>query len=134
MVFIITCRLGLGATPHPASLAKSCGTVNTVRRNISKRIKSTSKHIGCTTHQYHDIDKGLNEDEGSRSFSFCKKLTTSDAPLKIQEKRKQRKKNKCNIIQDKKSSSPIHSIATLEENIPCVVDRTHKPKVAIWWV
>ena len=110
--------------------------MDTVRRNISKRIKSTSEHtvIGCTARRHYDIDKGLNEDEGSRSLSFCNhvstKLTTSDALLKIQKKRKQRKKNKRNIIHDKEPSSPMHSITTLEERIPSVIDhRTHKPKV-----
>ena len=42
---------------------------------------------GC---QHREIDKQLNEDEGSRSLAFCShvsaKTTTSDEPLKLQKK------------------------------------------------
>ena len=113
--------------------------MNKIRKNINKRIKSTSlyqeRHFSRTAaSRHHDIDKGLTEDEGSRSLAVCShvsaKITTSDEALKIQKKRKRRKKNKHNTIQDKESS-PIHSLTTVEENIPCVVDsyKTHKPKV-----
>lgn len=82
-------------------------------------------------------------DDGSRSLAFCSRVNTkatiSSEALKTQRKKKRRKKDKSNIIQDsfQTESSPTHSFITTEENVPCISNDsckgksliTHKPKV-----
>ena len=127
-------RLGLGATPHP-SLVQPCA-VNKLRRNINKRIKSTSLHKvtvpnSCATFQHHGIDN--DDDEGSRSLAFCSRVSakTITSVLKIQKKRKRIKNNKDNIILDNVHKDSTNSLAIAEENTPHVVnsDKMCKPKV-----
>ena len=139
-------RLGLGATPR-ASIARTC-TMNKIRRNINKRIRSTLMHQegtemianGHMAWRPH-INKDMSPDEGSRSLAFCShvsgKTTISDEALKIHKtKRKRRRKGKYSITQDNfvtEESNPAHVLATAEESVnnSCKANDlcTHKPKV-----
>lgn len=135
-------RLGLGATPH-VTPPQSC-TMNKVRRNINKRIRSSLVHRegtemlangSCMAWQHNDKD--TNADEGSRTLAFgshvSRKTTISGETSKIHKKRKRRGKH--NATQ----GNPAHSLATTtaEEDVSCVTDSYKAkdlctPKAKVW--
>ena len=135
--------------------------MNKIRKTINKRIKSatsaavynqkdnkviTNGHL-TWGHIHGDREMNTEEEVGSRSLAFCKrvdkKASINGQPLKVHKKRKRKTKDKkqhntarydgTQNINSVTESSP-HLSAITEDNVPCVADsyavknfHTHKP-------
>ena len=135
--------------------------MNKIRKTINKRIKSatsaavynqkdnkviTNGHL-TWGHIHGDREMNTEEEVGSRSLAFCKrvdeKANINGQPLKVHKKRKRKTKDRKHHnaaqhdgTQDVNSvteSSP-HLSTTTEDNVSCVADsyevksfHTHKP-------